>query len=120
VIVVTNQAGIARGYYDEAAVERLHNWMQAQLRKIGAHVDAFYYCPHHPDGTVAELGINCDCRKPEPGMVLTALTEWPVDRNLAYLIGDKPTDLDAAQRAGVKGVLFDGGNVLDTVKALPA
>jgi len=120
VIVVTNQAGIARGYYDEAAVEHLHNWMQAQLRTMGAHVDAFYYCPHHPDGSVAGLRIACDCRKPEPGMLHKALAEWPIDPESAYLIGDKPSDLEAAQRAGVKGVMFDGGNVLDRVKALPA
>jgi D-glycero-D-manno-heptose 1,7-bisphosphate phosphatase len=105
-IVVTNQAGIARGYYDEPAVERLHAWMQEQLRAVGAHVDAFYFCPHHPEGTVPKLSITCDCRKPAPGMLLQAMDEWPVDRNRTCLIGDKPSDIEAARRAGINGVIF--------------
>jgi D-glycero-D-manno-heptose 1,7-bisphosphate phosphatase len=121
VIVVTNQAGIARGYYDRAAVERLHAWMQAQLHAIGAHVDAFYYCPHHPEGCVSELAIPCDCRKPKPGMLLTALRDWPIDPTRAYLIGDKPSDLEAAHRAGVRGVLYDGSQtLLEQVRELSA
>lgn len=116
VIVVTNQDGIARGCYDAAAVERLLDWMQAQLRSIGAHLDAFCYCPHHPDGTVPELSIPCDCRKPEPGLLLTALHDWQIDPARAYLIGDKPTDIQAAQRAGVQGILYDG--TVDLIKLM--
>lgn len=116
VIVVTNQAGIARGFYDDAAVERLHAWMQAQLRSYGAHVDAFYYCPHHPEGTVTSLAVACECRKPEPGMLLRALNEWPIDLDHTYLIGDKSSDVEAAERAGVKGILFEGDGLLELVR----
>lgn len=118
VIVVTNQAGVARGFYDEAAVQSLHHWMQGQLREHGAHVDAFYYCPHHPDGAVSELAIACDCRKPEPGMLLKALGEWPIERDRAYLIGDKASDMEAARRAGIKGLMFHGENLLDLVSSI--
>lgn len=108
VIVVTNQAGIARGYYDSAAVDKLHAWMQDQLRAKGAHIDAFYYCPHHPDGTESSLTIACKCRKPEPGMLMRAFAEWPIDLARSVLIGDKPSDLEAAHKAGIQGVSFDG------------
>jgi D-glycero-D-manno-heptose 1,7-bisphosphate phosphatase len=120
VIVVTNQAGIAHGYYDDVAVTSLHAWMQEQLRLKGAHVDAFYYCPHHPEGSVSELATECTCRKPEPGMLLRAMSEWPVDRSCAFLIGDKLSDLEAASRAGVKGVLFEGEGLLDLAQRLLA
>lgn len=118
VIVVTNQAGIARGYYDDSAVEQLHVWMLAQLRSYGAHVDAFYYCPHHPEGTVTSLAVACECRKPEPGMLLRALNEWPIDLDHAYLIGDKSSDVEAAERAGVKGILFEGEGLLELARRI--
>jgi D,D-heptose 1,7-bisphosphate phosphatase len=106
VFVVTNQAGIARGYYTATDVEALHDWMQNALRKAGAHIDAFYYCPHHPEFTGP-----CTCRKPEPGMITNALSDWPVNQAKSFLIGDKPTDIEAAQRAGVSGFQFLGGDV---------
>lgn len=118
VFVVTNQSGVARGYYGEDAVLRLHAWMQAELARRGAHVDAFYYCPHHPDGEVAELAIACDCRKPEPGMLLRALAEWPVDSAASLLLGDRVSDLEAAHRAGVRGVLYPGGDLLACIRRL--
>lgn len=108
VIVVTNQAGITRGYYDSAAVEKLHAWMQEQLRAKGAHVDAFYYCPHHPDGSESSLTIACDCRKPETGMLKRAFNEWPIDLARSVLIGEKPSDLEAAHRGGIQGARFNG------------
>lgn len=108
VVVVTNQAGVARGLYDEAAIAALHGWMQAQFRQVGAHVDRFYYCPHHPD-----FGSACECRKPEPGMLLQALRDLPARKEGSFLIGDKPSDLQAAQAAGVPGHLFTQGQNLD-------
>lgn len=108
VIVATNQAGIARGYYESKAVENLHAWMQNQLRAKGAHIDAFYYCPHHPDGSEPTYTISCDCRKPAPGMLMTAFAEWPIDRTRSVMIGDKPSDIEAAHRAGIQGISFDG------------
>jgi D,D-heptose 1,7-bisphosphate phosphatase len=111
VVVVTNQAGVARGYYAEADVHRLHRWINDALRPQGAHIDAFYHCPHHPEGTAAYAG-TCDCRKPAPGMLLRAMREWPIRRDGSFLIGDKESDLEAARRAGVPGHLFPGGDLL--------
>lgn len=107
VIVVTIQASIAQGYYDSSAVERLHQWMQDQLRAKGAHIDAFYCCPHYPEGSESSHSIACDCRKPASGMLKQAITEWPIDRARSVMIGDKP-DLEAANRADIQGVRFDG------------
>lgn len=119
VFVVTNQAGVARGFYEESAVVELHNWMQEQLRLRGAHVDAFYFCPHHPDGSVRDLSIACDCRKPDAGMLLKAFEEWPmVDIENSWLIGDKPSDIEAANRAGIKSVLFTGSGLLGVARDL--
>ncbi len=110
VIVVTNQAGVARGYYAEADVHRLHRWINDALRPQGAHIDAFYHCPHHPLGTAAYAG-TCDCRKPGPGMLLRAMREWPIRRDGSFVIGDKESDLEAGRRAGVPGHLFAGGDL---------
>src|SRR5208282_1312481 len=98
----------ARGYCDEIAVRTLHAFMQRELQANGAHVDAFFYCPHHPDGIVAEFAIPCTCRKPAPGMLLEAARQWPIDLEASILIGDKDSDVVAARRAGVRGVLFEG------------
>jgi D-glycero-D-manno-heptose 1,7-bisphosphate phosphatase len=111
VIVVTNQAGVARGYYEEADVDRLHRWINEQLRPLGAHVDAFYHCPHHPDGTVAAYARACDSRKPGPGMLLRAMSEWPVRHDGSFIIGDKESDLEAGRRAGIPGYFFPGGDL---------
>ena len=115
VFVVTNQSGVARGYYQEEDIKRLHQWIEAELAKEGAHIDAFYYCPHHPEGTVDKYKNVCHCRKPEPGLIKRALEEWPIDTEQSFLIGDKPSDVAAAQAAGIKGYLFPGGNLYDFV-----
>jgi D-glycero-D-manno-heptose 1,7-bisphosphate phosphatase len=115
-IVVTNQAGIARGYYGPEAVDTLHQWMLDELRRHGAHIDAFYYCPHHVDGVVAELAVACACRKPNPGMLLAAFEDWSVDRDRSFLIGDKNSDVEAAKRAGIRGYLFEGIGLLRLVR----
>lgn len=108
VFVVTNQAGIARGFYSAERVHALHDWMQHELRQSQAHIDAFFYCPHHPD-----FSKRCACRKPEPGMILQAFSEWPVLREGSFLIGDKESDLSAAANAGIEGYLFLGDLPLD-------
>ncbi|MBU2699021.1 D-glycero-D-manno-heptose 1 [Sporomusaceae bacterium BoRhaA] len=113
VFVVTNQGGIARAFYTEQDVLDLHNWLQSELNKQGAHIDQFYYCPHHVEGSVPEHSHVCSCRKPEPGMILAAAQEWPVDLNRSVMIGDKPSDMEAAKRAGVTGYLFCGGNLFE-------
>ena len=118
VFVVTNQSGVGRGLYDEDAVIRLHHWMQERLARVAAHVDHFFYCPHHPEATVARYRQLCDCRKPQPGMIAAAIDRWPVALRRSFLIGDKPSDLAAAQAAGIPGFLFSGGNLLGFVTGL--
>jgi D,D-heptose 1,7-bisphosphate phosphatase len=111
VFVVSNQAGVARGYYGIDAVERLHAWMGGQLAEVGAHVDAFQYCPFHETATVAEFRRHSDRRKPAPGMLLDCMREWGVDTASSFLIGDQPSDVAAAAAAGIPGYLFAGGDI---------
>jgi D-glycero-D-manno-heptose 1,7-bisphosphate phosphatase len=112
VAVVTNQSGVARGLYDEAAIGVFHTAMDAALAASGAHVDAWYYCPFHPDATVpAYRHADHPDRKPNPGMVLRALADFAVSPDRAFLIGDQPSDIEAAWRAGVAGYLFRGGDL---------
>jgi D-glycero-D-manno-heptose 1,7-bisphosphate phosphatase len=111
VFVITNQAGIARGYYEEEDVRRFHAHLASELRAAGASIDDFRYCPHHPDGTREAYAIPCGCRKPAPGMILDLMKQWPVEKEGSFVVGDKPSDMDAAAAAGLPGHLFDGGNL---------
>lgn len=112
VIVVTNQSGVGRGYYTEEAMHALHERMQQDLAAAGAHIDAFYHAPHHPEAPLeAYRHPDPPLRKPNPGMILLALQEWPIDPDASMLIGDKPSDLEAALRAGIRSVLFEGGDL---------
>ncbi|MFN8925022.1 MAG: HAD-IIIA family hydrolase [Rhodospirillales bacterium] len=118
VFVVTNQGGVARGLYGEDDVRALHRWVNAELRREGAHVDDFRHCPHHPEGAVAAYRAVCRCRKPAPGMIADLLAAWPVDAARSVLVGDRETDVRAAAAAGLPGVLFDGTDLDATVAAL--
>lgn len=118
VFVVTNQSGVARGLYDEAALADLHGWMAEAVRQAGGRIDDIRYCPHHPDAALPRYRTVCACRKPAPGMLLDLLRTWDVDAAASVLVGDQPTDLAAAAAAGVRGVLFAGGNLADTVVPL--
>ena len=112
VAVVTNQSGVARGLYDEAQVGVFHAAIEAALAAAGAHVDAWYFCPFHPDAVVAAYRhADHPDRKPNPGMVLRALADFAVPPGRAFLVGDQPSDLQAARRAGVAGYLFEGGDL---------
>lgn len=112
VIVVTNQSGVGRGYYTEEAMHALHERMQQDLAAAGARIDAFYHAPHHPEAPLeAYRHPDPPLRKPNPGMILLALQEWPIDPDASMLIGDKPSDLEAALRAGIRSVLFEGGDL---------
>jgi D,D-heptose 1,7-bisphosphate phosphatase len=112
VFVVTNQAGVARGYYEEPAIATLHQWMSQELRENGAAIDDWRYCVFHPEGKLEQFRRDHDWRKPGPGMLIDVMAQWPVDRANSFLIGDKASDIDAAKAAGLPGYLFDGGDLL--------
>jgi D-glycero-D-manno-heptose 1,7-bisphosphate phosphatase len=117
VFVLTNQAGVARGYFGEADVAAFHLHMQDQLREIGAHVDAFYYCPFHDDALIENYRVtDHPDRKPNPGMIFRAFSEWPIRRDGSFLIGDRVTDLEAARRAAIPGYMFCGEDLRLLVK----
>ena len=112
VIVVTNQSGIGRGYYDEAAMHAVHAALDQHLATAGAHVDAVYFAPHHEDAVEPRYRHpDHPDRKPNPGMLLRAMQDFAIDRERSFLIGDKESDMEAARRAGVKGHLFEGGDL---------
>lgn len=105
VVVVTNQAGIAKGLYTEADMRRLHRYMEDELERLGVHVDAWYFCPHHPDYTGP-----CDCRKPAPGMLLVAMHDFDAKPSDCVMYGDMPTDRLAAKSAGIEFTLAKDGD----------
>lgn len=105
-IVITNQAGIGRGYYTEADFEKLTAWMKQQFLLNGAHIDDVYYCPHHPESAIGDYLQECDCRKPKPGMLLKAMKEHSIDMANSIFIGDKHSDMIAGQATGIKTLLL--------------
>lgn len=111
-VVATNQAGIARGYYDEATFLGFTAWMHERFREAGAPLLATYYCPHHPTAGLGALRRECACRKPEPGLLLAAAADLGIDLGRSLLLGDAPSDLAAARAAGVgAATLFEGGRL---------
>ncbi|MFN3149625.1 D-glycero-beta-D-manno-heptose 1,7-bisphosphate 7-phosphatase [Bremerella sp.] len=109
IIVVTNQSGIARGYYTEDDVQDVHNYMDKLLADHGASISAYYYCPHHPDAIVKKYAVDCECRKPRIGMLSAAAAQENVSLSQAYVVGDKRSDLRAAVNAGARGILVRTG-----------
>lgn len=117
-IIITNQAGIARGYYTEDDFHHLTKWMLGEFRRHGVEIDGVYYCPHHPVHGVGEYRRNCECRKPAPEMILRAAKEHSLDLHQSMLIGDKMTDIDAGRAAGVGCcILVLTGHSLSTADA---
>lgn len=109
-VLVTNQTGAARGYYDEEHIRQLNRRLEDLLAESGARLDAVYYCPHLEGGQFEPLSIKCQCRKPEPGLVEDALRDYPeFDGKRAYVVGDKSTDVELAKNCGAKGVLVRTG-----------
>ncbi len=104
-ILATNQAGVARGYFPEELVVEVHKRLENLLAAEGAHLDAIYYCPHHPSVGPPPYRQNCQCRKPEPGMLLMAAKKFNLDLNQCFMIGDKITDSLTGQRVGAKGIM---------------
>ncbi len=107
--VITNQSGIARGYFTEKDLAKMHDYLRTELRQGGVEIDGFFYCPHHPEGEIPALSIECSCRKPEPGLLLRAAEELKIDLKCSWFIGDILNDVEAGNRAGCRTILVDLG-----------
>lgn len=118
VLVVTNQSGVARGYFSLEEVDSLHRHLAQRLAAAGAHVDGFYVCPHHPTAGQGELRSVCSCRKGEPGMLLEAAREHGIDLARSYMIGDKEADVEAGERAGCISLLVLTGYGNETAQVV--
>ena len=114
-IVVTNQSGIARGYYTEEEYLLLEKWMIEDLRSKGVEITKVYHCPHYEKGVVPEYSIKCGCRKPGTELYLRACKEFDIDLNVSYAIGDKLRDLAICKESGAKGILLDKDSVDDVM-----
>ena len=108
IVVVTNQSGVARGYYAEEDVDNLHGYINSELAKAGARVDAWFYCPHHRLGK-GSYSLECKCRKPLPGMLLDAARRYGIDLAASVMIGDKLDDIKAGLAAGCRSILVRTG-----------
>ena len=113
-VVVTNQAGIAKGFYTEADFERLTNHMLQKLLKDGVKISGVYHCPHHPNGVVTKFTVFCECRKPRPGMLLRAANDLGVLMEKSILVGDKISDIEAGFAAGITtNILVESGHEIE-------
>jgi len=108
-VLVTNQAGVARGYFTEPMIEEIHGSILAAMAKGDARLDGIYYCPHHPSVGQPPYRLDCDCRKPRPGLVLRAQAELDIDLAASYVIGDRPSDLKLAWNVGAQAVFVKTG-----------
>lgn len=115
-ILVTNQSGVARGYYPESDIIRVYDWMNEELGKEGAHLDALYYCPHHPSGILPQYTGSCSCRKPAPQLVNDACAKYNIDKTQSYFIGDSDSDIECAANAGIHGIKYHSGSLLELIQ----
>tara|TARA_B100002003_G_C13922147_1_gene448331 strand:- start:1 stop:555 length:555 start_codon:yes stop_codon:yes gene_type:complete len=116
VVIVSNQAGIAHGYYQEEDTVSFNQALGGKLTEAGARIDAVYYCPHHPEANVEGYRLDCDCRKPKPGLLLKAEKELDINMKRSFMVGDKLSDIEAGKRAGCKTVLVKTGYGGETIQ----
>lgn len=109
VIVVTNQGGVGLGLFEEPFVHAVHDLMMNRIVQGGGRIDGWFYCPHHPQATVAALRVACECRKPQPGLIREAQQRFAIDLPRSFVVGDKATDLTLASNVGARGVLVRTG-----------
>ena len=109
-IVISNQAGIARGYFDTTQLSAAFMELYRKLRANDIKINAFYYCPHHPEGTVKEYATSCNCRKPECELLLEAAKDFKLDLQQCWMVGDILNDVEAGKRAGCSSILINNGN----------
>ncbi len=119
-VLVTNQAGVARGYFKKTLVRRVHGRLQEMLARDGAHLDAIYYCPHHPTAGEPPYRRDCSCRKPKPGMIEAAERDLEIDVARSFMVGDKHSDIVFAHAVGMKGVLVKTGYGLGEIEGWSA
>ena len=112
-LIISNQSGIARGFFNHAALVKVEHKIQSLLQKHGLSLAGFYYCPHHPESKIAMYKLDCSCRKPKPGLILEAGLDHQIDLSQSWLIGDILHDIEAGHRAGCKAVLINNGNETD-------
>lgn len=110
IVIVSNQSGIAKGMFPETAMGAIRERIRELFAPMGADLAGFYYCPHHPEGSVAELAVDCDCRKPGAGLILRAAEELGIDPAESWMVGDTLDDVEAGNRAGCRTILVDNGN----------
>lgn len=110
-VVATNQSGIARGFFSEQDVVNLHSWMSDKIKEKGGCIERFYLCPFHPEATIPEYRRDSFDRKPQPGMLMKAMSEYGATSYQTVMIGDRNTDMEAAAAAGIRGLLFDQSNL---------
>lgn len=110
-VVVSNQSGVARGYFDEHELRGVEDRLRSLVyQQAGVSLDGFYYCPHHPDGSIMNYAVNCDCRKPQPGMLQQAAYELDIELERSWMVGDILDDVEAGRRAGCRTILINNGN----------
>lgn len=115
-VIISNQAGVARGYFKYAELDKVKEKLNLLLNKEGIIIDGYYFCPHHPSGKVTEYSIACDCRKPEPGMILKAAKDLGIDIEKSWMIGDILNDVEAGNKAGCQTILLNVGNETEWVE----
>jgi D-glycero-D-manno-heptose 1,7-bisphosphate phosphatase len=117
-IIISNQSGVARGYYPEEQIAVFNEALLKEIRKAGGDIDAIYYCPHHPEAQLEKYRIDCTCRKPKPGMILEAAKTYDIDINQSFFVGDKATDVETGKNAGIRTIIVLSGQGVDEVKKI--
>jgi D-glycero-D-manno-heptose 1,7-bisphosphate phosphatase len=119
VIIVTNQSGVARGYYPIGLIQEIHTFMRESLKKEGADIDAVFFCPHYPRGKVEKYTRECDCRKPKTGMIKQARESFDIDMSKSYMIGDHFKDLEMAHNCGLRSIMGEVDYILPRLDCKP-